>query len=564
MSLRSGRNYLKDYAAEQQQEATGDDQQPEDATQEATTQQPSQPLDTMSQVSGAPTRRSQRTSSSSTGSSAARAYAKAQAARAQLVYAKKEASMMKQKAELDAHLHILQCEKAIAAAEAEATAYEETENESGELHKELCVDAEPFSNVQRTSEYVKQQCDLFFPDNQHKAVPPPDRNVAAICMRDIAQVTNPVTTNTQTNPPSGNRLVKQEPLVNTCGTNNAQDFANYLIRKELVSTGLMHFDDKPENYWAWKTSFMDATKELNLSPREELDLLAKYLGPKSSEQAKRIRAVHILNPAAGSLMVWQRLEECYGSPEVIEDALLKKVEDFPKLTNKDNVKLQELSDILMELQCAKQDGALPGLAYLDTARGVRQIVEKLPFNLQEKWTSVGTQYKETHRVSFPPFSVFTQFVQHQAKMRNDPSFMSSPNSHVPSHAEKLRPYSRKTTVSAHKTDITAEPNQSSLKPLEEPDRQCPIHKKPHPLKKCKLFREKPIGERQAYLKEHHICYRCCGSVRHIAKDCKATVRCTECDSSKHLSAMHPSSPPAPESAARENFVHEEQNENMFS
>ncbi|XP_036002193.1 uncharacterized protein LOC118565663 [Fundulus heteroclitus] len=383
-------------------------------------------------------------------------------------------------------------------------------------------------------------------------------------MQDIAQVTNPVTTNTQTNPPSGNRLVKQEPLVNTCGTNNAQDFANYLIRKELVSTGLMHFDDKPENYWAWKTSFMDATKELNLSPREELDLLAKYLGPKSSEQAKRIRAVHILNPAAGSLMVWQRLEECYGSPEVIEDALLKKVEDFPKLTNKDNVKLQELSDILMELQCAKQDGALPGLAYLDTARGVRQIVEKLPFNLQEKWTSVGTQYKETHRVSFPPFSVFTQFVQHQAKMRNDPSFMSSPNSHVPSHAEKLRPYSRKTTVSAHKTDITAEPNQSSLKPLEEPDRQCPIHKKPHPLKKCKLFREKPIEERQAYLKEHHICYRCCGSVRHIAKDCKATVRCTECDSSKHLSAMHPSSPPAPESAERENFVHEEQNESLLS
>lgn len=114
-------------------------------------------------------------------------------------------------------------------------------------------------------------------------------------------------------------------------------------------------------------------------------------------------------------MVWQRLEECYGSPEAIEDALLKKIEAFPKLTNKDSSRLRELGDILLELQCALP-GTLPGLAYLDTARGV-QIVEKLPFNMQERWTTVGTKYKETHSVSFPPFSVFVQFVQQQAKMR---------------------------------------------------------------------------------------------------------------------------------------------------
>lgn len=158
----------------------------------------------------------------------------------------------------------------------------------------------------------------------------------------------------------------------------AQDFARYLIRREMVSAGLLQFDDKPENYWSWKASFLSSTKDLNLSAREELDLLTKWLGAESSEQAKRIRAVHVLNPAAGAAMVWQRLEECYGTPEVIEDALLKKIENFPRLTNRDTVKLRELSDILRELECAKQDGALSGLSYLDTARGVKQIVEKLP------------------------------------------------------------------------------------------------------------------------------------------------------------------------------------------
>ena len=56
--------------------------------------------------------------------------------------------------------------------------------------------------------------------------------------------------------------------------------------------------------------------------------------------------------------------QCYGTPEAVEDALLKKIEDFPKLDNKDNAKLRELGDILLELECAKEKGYLPGLAFL--------------------------------------------------------------------------------------------------------------------------------------------------------------------------------------------------------
>lgn len=108
------------------------------------------------------TRSSQRSSSSS---AAAKAYVKAKAAKAQLVYAEKEAgvmkqkadieaSMLKQKADYDASLHLLQCQKAAAAAEAEATAYEEVE--SGELSQ---IGDEPMNTVKRTSVYVQQ---LFF------------------------------------------------------------------------------------------------------------------------------------------------------------------------------------------------------------------------------------------------------------------------------------------------------------------------------------------------------------------------------------------------------------------
>lgn len=73
-----------------------------------------------------------------------------------------EASMPKQKADYDAKLHLLQRQTVAAAAEAEAIAYEEAEVESGELSEEPYIEAEPFSTIQRTSEYVQQQSELFF------------------------------------------------------------------------------------------------------------------------------------------------------------------------------------------------------------------------------------------------------------------------------------------------------------------------------------------------------------------------------------------------------------------
>lgn len=44
----------------------------------------------------------------------------------------------------------------------------------------------------------------------------------------------------------------------------------------------------------------------------------------------------------------------------------------------------------MEVQCAKKDGYLPALSYIDTARGIESIVVKLPYGLQDKWISTGS------------------------------------------------------------------------------------------------------------------------------------------------------------------------------
>lgn len=65
------------------------------------------------------------------------------------------------------------------------------------------------------------------------------------------------------------------------------DLAEFIARNQIVSTGLMKFDDKAENYWPWKASFCNVIDNLGLSVAEETDLLIKWLGKESSEQARR-------------------------------------------------------------------------------------------------------------------------------------------------------------------------------------------------------------------------------------------------------------------------------------
>lgn len=56
-------------------------------------------------------------------------------------------------------------------------------------------------------------------------------------------------------------------------TANVSVLANFLARRELLTAGLKKFNDKPENYWAWKSAFSNATEDLGVKASEELDLL---------------------------------------------------------------------------------------------------------------------------------------------------------------------------------------------------------------------------------------------------------------------------------------------------
>lgn len=321
------------------------------------------------------------------------ARAKAEAARTRASYAQREIDLKVEKTRVEATLEAIQQEKEAEAACAEATVLEAAVDSAvmGELIGARDSDRDSsYHSAERTEKYVQEQyayvkankpsdnpeqdrkadftsSAAVHPkpaDDSHSRIEPPSQRERQLL---TAKVTSTATA-TNIKRPSVPFTPKREDALNTPqpasetrkpwtprhdtvhGTYPRRGesipyesvLGRFLARRELLTAGLTRFDDKPENYWSWRSAFSNATEDLGLKPSEELDLLIKWLGPESAEHARRVRSVRINYPGEALSMVWKRLEEVYGSPEAMESALLSKLERFPKVSNKEPKRLREL------------------------------------------------------------------------------------------------------------------------------------------------------------------------------------------------------------------------------
>jgi hypothetical protein len=377
----------------------------------------------------------------------------------------------------------------------------------------------------------------------HAVVPNYDTCIRDEFVTNTPQVTAPSPgANPNINTRNGFDTYTRQPTVPSAGTDlnntntsesdkSVRGWFEYFAHKDLVCQGLALFDDNPVNYRAWKLSFEGSVRDARITPAEELNLLVKWTGPKSTEIIKKIRSVNIHDPAVGLKEAWARLGEYYGRPEVITNSLLKTIKDFPKINQHDKQKLREFSDLLYMLKASKDD--LPGLSYLDTYLGVNELVQKLPYGLPEKWRSRGKDYKEKNNVSFPPFEFFVSFVRKMADERNDPSFDFS--TFEGSYSNTVRkPFDKQSTkprVVARKTAVDNSHQTSDPK-------NCPIHLRPHSLEQCRGFKAKTHDEKLKILQELGLCFRCCVSKEHRSRECTVKVKCSECGSERHPSVLH--------------------------
>jgi hypothetical protein len=488
--------------------------------------------------------------SSTNSSVASKMKAKAEAARVRVRFAEKESELKKQGAlleqqytmeaavatakaerhrtDINADLEVLVCRKEAAAAEAEAEVLIAAEgSSSGELY----TLAQPIDSAARTKAYIEKQASDIASDlisNQHTAGVVTQQTMNP-CASTFYSIPNRIQDTNQcllpeVRPPAEQRV--------------ATDLTRFLLKKDLLLSRLVRFNDKPESYATWKISFREIMADLSVNPSGETDLLLKWSGPESQRHVQSIKTANARSPEKGLERIWERLDERYGAPEMILASMRQRLESFFKLTTKDTKKLYELSDLVFKIESIKVDDKYRSLlGHYESSTGVSPIVSKLPFNLQERWTSSAVRYIKAHDVTYPPFGHFAEFLREQIRTRNNPSFVYEISS-VGLKKEKTSSWNPDINhVHSRKTD-TKDTERANGSKVKTESNRCPLHNTNHSLNKCKGFKAKPIDERRNFIRENNICFRCCESTSHLKRVCKADIRCSDCGRDKHASAVH--------------------------
>ena len=181
---------------------------------------------------------------------------------------------------------------------------------------------------------------------------------------------------------------------------------------------------------------------------------------------------------------------------------LNKLTTFPALAPKDIKGLQELGDLLLELQCAKEDGGLAALKILDEPAFLKPVLVNLTEELQGRCQRHAHRFKSQHGVDYPLFREFASFIRKIVQERNE-LFLCIESQERKCHSEKppvkppVKPPIENTDepsfeqgLTASRTDITDAALKSST--TRDPARWCVVHKLSHPLSKCRAFRAMPL------------------------------------------------------------------------
>ncbi|XP_065944078.1 uncharacterized protein [Magallana gigas] len=438
-------------------------------------------------------------------------------------YVEKEREFHKQKALLEAKMELLEHQKKIDTLEAEI---EELDIHSSRLslpkqHPPGSYDSLGQIKREYTENYVREHSTIRGAMSDYVSFDKLDK----MSDRDKEQSNKP----DNPLPPQSIRKLR-EPVA--ASDHVVENLTQFLLKKDLLMSRFSSFNDKPDSYQTWKASFTNIVKELNISAFEEMDLLIKWLGPESKRFASSIRGSNINDPVKGLYRIWERLEDRYGRPEMIESALKDKLNRFPKISIKDPKMLYDLLDILTEIESAKENEQYATLlSYYDSSSGVNPIISKLPQGLQEKWVSQASKYKRYYCVPFPPFSFLVKFIRELSIVKNDPAFQTD-GSLTLTTEKRTNEQKRTFPVHSRKTELaTDDATQQERQP------RCPIHKANHSLNHCRSFRAKSLQERKDLLREMDFCYKCCES-KHLSRNCTATIKCELCGSSRHATALH--------------------------
>jgi hypothetical protein len=316
-------------------------------------------------------------------------------------------------------------------------------------------------------------------------------------------------------------------LIESLTSANQQVVAG-LARQNLPKCHPDIFGGDATLFHPWKRAFKAMIKDTSVTSEQEINYLRSFTRGEVQRVVDNFRKRHQNDPTALLQNLWKELETRFGSAAVITNALLERLHSLSNFQEKDNTKLQEFADLCVDVNSQIEN--LPGLACLHYPGAIRPIVAKLPASIKTKWEKEVVKHAETHNDAYPGFSVFTQVVKTQAKIKNHPNILAGNLQKLPLERYREKPRDQR----ALRTSLDGE----SKNPSQSVKKWCPYHKcDRHGLTECKAFETKALSERTEWIQKAGLCFRCLKE-GHQAKKCKAKISCSICGHDRHLALLH--------------------------
>ena len=156
------------------------------------------------------------------------------------------------------------------------------------------------------------------------------------------------------------------------------------------------FSGSPIDYPLWKSSFEALVHNTEITAEQKMFLLRKFT---KDEAREAIESLFMIPSGLAYVSAMKILADRFGSPIKVVSALRNKLENWPKIQNRDNGLLLKFSDFLNQVNIAATQ--YPSLNIYSDEFENAKLVSKLPQWLATKWVE--------HIVDFPRFPDFDTF-----------------------------------------------------------------------------------------------------------------------------------------------------------
>ena len=257
-------------------------------------------------------------------------------------------------------------------------------------------------------------------------------------------------------------------------------------------------------------------EDCGVGPSNEINYLHMYTSGLRQKLVDSYRRRQHNHPEYLLEKLWTELEDRFGNPATITSAFLSKLRKSSKFGKDDIAKLQAFSDLCADI--AAQMDYLPGLAYLNYPNALRPIFSNLPESICGKWNKYVAEHSVQGYAAYPKFPAVASFIQAQSSLRNHPNVVAG--------------FKRERRKTSHNTVFSGSVTET------EASRYCHYYKSDsHNLVECTAFFNLTLDQKTELIKKTKLCFRCVLS-DHIASKCKAKVKCSKCNSDRHLTLHH--------------------------